>query len=136
MTVDRKNLLTWFVTAILTCLLYALAFYLQFGAPIEAAYDVNNWRIWKQHIAKTTPSPKVLLVGGSGTLFGMDSGYLEGRLGIPVVNHGLHGGMPLDWLLDVSLRYVNKDDIVVLTLEWPYLLEDYTIMNSYGLPIK
>jgi hypothetical protein len=35
----------------------------------------------------------------------MDSEYLAQRMGMPVVNHGLHGSLPLDWLLDVSLKY-------------------------------
>jgi hypothetical protein len=107
-------------------LLYALAFPLQFGAPIKAAYNVDSWRIFKQHISQTAPSPKIVLIGGSSMLFGMDSEYLEQRVGIPVVNHGLHGALPLDWLMEVSLKYVKKGDLVVMGLEWPYYLRDYT----------
>lgn len=37
--------------------------------------------------------PKVVLIGNSNLIFGIDSRILEEELGMPVVNMGLHGGL-------------------------------------------
>ena len=92
MTIHRLFLTVAALTLIAIVTLYTLAFNYQFGAPIEAGYNINNWRWLKVHIAKQTKGNRVLLVGDSNVLFGMDSAYAEQQLGRPVINMGLHGG--------------------------------------------
>jgi len=76
----------------------------------------------KTNLLKDTPSPRLIVVGGSNAAFGIDSELLEAALGMPVINVGLHGGMG-----EVSYRevgaYLRPNDIVLLLPEY-YMFGD------------
>lgn len=110
---------------ILFVALYGAAFSYQFGAPIPSSYDLSNWLVLKEDAAIKAKGNRVLLLGDSNVLFGMDSELIETRLDMPVVNLGLHGGLPLDWHLDVALRTARSGDVVVFPFVWDYYVKDY-----------
>ena len=69
-------------------------------------------------LLKNTPSPRIILVGGSNVSFGMDAGLMQRTLGIPVINDGLHAGLgvvPLRELQD----YIRAGDVIIISLEYP-----------------
>lgn len=71
----------------------------------------------KLNLLKTTPSPRIIVIGGSNIAFGIDSQLIEMAFGIPVINDGLHGGLgvaPLRELRD----YIKKGDIIIVSLEY------------------
>jgi hypothetical protein len=107
--------------------LYTIAFDYQFGAPIESGYDLFNWKLFKGHLAQQTAGKRVLIVGDSNALFGIDSAYAEKELGRPVINMALHGGFPLDAILSMALSHARNDDIVVMPLVWNYYKKDYRV---------
>ncbi len=134
MLFNRQFLFSATVVLTIIAMLYAAAFNYQFGAPLEASYDVNNWRWFKEYRAEQTKGPqRLLLLGDSNVLFGMDSRYAEQELGMPVVNMGLHGGQPLDWILSVALRQARSGDIVVLPLTFGYYVNDYRKPNDWNV---
>jgi len=104
---------------------YYCAFVYQLGAPIPASYDVANWISLKENTAQNTAGHRVLLIGDSSGVFGMDSPQLEKELGRPVVNMTLHGGLPLDWITNFAERNVRSGDIVIMPLAWPYYFRDF-----------
>lgn len=64
-----------------------------------------------------TPSPRIILAGGSNVSFGLDAELMQQKLGIPVINDGLHAGLgvaPLRELLD----HLRPGDVVILSLEY------------------
>lgn len=61
--------------------------------------------------------PKIIMVGGSSTAFGMDSALLEATLGMPVVNFGLYATLGTKLMLDLSRAGINRGDIIVLAPE-------------------
>lgn len=69
--------------------------------------------------------PRVLLVGGSSTAFGVDSERLERATGRPVVNLALNAGLGLRYILDQAAAHVRTGDLVILTPEY-WLLEGET----------
>jgi hypothetical protein len=72
----------------------------------------------KQKLLTTAPSPKVVLVGGSNLAFGVDSGMIEARIGLPVVNMGLHADIGLAYMLEEVKPYVRSDDTIVVIPEY------------------
>ncbi|MBV6396598.1 MAG: hypothetical protein HFACDABA_02198 [Anaerolineales bacterium] len=76
----------------------------------------------KTQLLKDTPSPRLIVVGGSNVAFGIDSELLEAALDMPVINAGLHGGMG-----EISYREVRASlrpgDIVLLMPEY-YMFGD------------
>ena len=114
---------------------YYSAFVYQLGAPIPASYDLLNWIYLKENAAQNTAGRRVLLIGDSSALFGIDSPQLEKELGRPVVNMSLHGGLPLDWLTDFAERNVRAGDIVVMPLNWAYYARDFNKPEDWMLSL-
>ena len=78
-----------------------------FAAPLAAAI-LGLWivappeptslltaHVDKMERLRATPSPRVVVVGGSNVAYGIDSSRLEASLGRPVVNLGTSGGLGL-----------------------------------------
>jgi hypothetical protein len=75
----------------------------------------------KRVMLDSKPSPRVILVGGSNLMFGVDSERLEESVGITVANMGVFGGLGLLAPLEVILPHVRKGDTVVLVPEYTLL---------------
>ena len=72
-------------------------------------------------------SPRLLLVGGSGTAFGVDSQLLEDSLRLPVINLAIHADLGLPFMLRQIQMVARPGDVVLLIPE--YLLgtgDNYT----------
>lgn len=94
------------------------------------------------------PSPKIVILGGSNSLYGIDSKMISDQLNMPVVNMSLQAGLPLEYVLNDAKPYIHPGDLVILPLEYEYyfdssgnnqsiarLLEIYP-RGLFSLPIK
>ena len=61
---------------------------------------------------------RIILVGGSATLFGIDAELIEKKLNIPTINLGTHAGLGLRYLLKRAARISHPDDIIILSPEY------------------
>ena len=77
----------------------------------------------KVAIAAQTTEPKLIITGGSGAHYTVDSDLLSEELGLPVVNMGLDGPLGLDVILPSILDSVQPGDVVLLIPEY-LILED------------
>ena len=73
----------------------------------------------KHALLAATPSPKVVLVGGSNLHYGINSRMLQDSLGLPVVNMGLQHSLGLRYLFDEVRESLHSGDVLMLLLE-PY----------------
>src|SRR5512134_3334134 len=105
--------------ALLAALVLGSMAFLYFG-PVPYKHQLAML-IDKRVMLDATPAPRVILVGGSNLMFGVDSALLEQSLGVPVVNMGIFGGLGLLAPLDVILPHVQPADTVVLVPEYTML---------------
>lgn len=83
----------------------------------------------KLEIAQNTSgNHRLLITGGSGAHYTVNSQVIEQGLGIPVVNLGLDGPVGLDVILPSMLEQVRSGDIVLLIPEYLILLDE----DGYG----
>src|SRR4051794_11320917 len=68
--------------------------------------------------------PRLVLVGGSGTLYGIDAELIERKTGVPTVNFGTHAGLGLRYLLTRARRELRPGDRVLLAPEYELLADD------------
>jgi len=71
----------------------------------------------KMDLLRNTPSPRVLIMGGSNTVFAINSERMQNELGLPVVNTSLHGEIVINSMREME-PYIQKGDIVVVMLEY------------------
>ena len=93
---------------------------------------LNEFPVKKQLI-RDTPSPKMVVIGGSNVAFGIDSKTLSDSLAIPVVNAGLHAGLGLRYILDANTPYLHKGDILVIMPEYGHFFNTAAWGNTTTL---
>jgi hypothetical protein len=72
----------------------------------------------KDRLIRTTPSPKIILVGGSNLAFGIDSRMMRDSLNVNVVNMGLYAKLGLRYMLAQVKPYIRPGDVVVVVPEY------------------
>lgn len=72
----------------------------------------------KVALAQTIESPKLIVTGGSGAHYTIDSEVLETELGLPVINMGIDGPVGLNLILPSVLPEVKPGDTVLLIPEY------------------
>ena len=75
----------------------------------------------KYRLLKETNDPKIIVVSGSSSAFGLDQKMLEDASGYKVVNLGLHAGFGHMFYSELAKENINAGDIVLLGYEynWP-----------------
>ncbi len=105
---------------LITAGIYYLLFQLQFGPYESTEYWLRDAYWIKRHIADHTKGQKILIVGGSNGLFGIDSAMITEKTGIPTVNMTLHAGLSPGFLLDPAKYPLNDGDMVIVPMEFDY----------------
>lgn len=84
-------------------------------------------------IAAQVEAPRRLLItGGSGAHYTLNSELIEAGLDIPVINLGIDGPVGLDVILSSILEQVRPGDIVLLIPEYLILLDDDGLGDRSG----
>jgi hypothetical protein len=88
--------------------------------------DKNHYiaaSIDKEKKLKSIKQPKIILIGGSGTAYSIDSKAIEESLKMPVVNMGLAFGLGLTYMLEEAKEGVQKGDKIIVIPEYNLPLE-------------
>ncbi|OQW64943.1 MAG: hypothetical protein BVN29_11290 [Nitrospira sp. ST-bin5] len=117
MTAYRYLIQIAFIFFTLTSM-HAGLFIYQLGAPVQAEYWLYDSAIVKHHLAAHTSTPKVLVLGGSSTLFGIDSKMIESELGLPTINLALHAGFSFNHAFREAQQFLQPHDQVILGIEY------------------
>ncbi|MFZ5911523.1 MAG: hypothetical protein ACOYYU_16035 [Chloroflexota bacterium] len=70
----------------------------------------------KTRLLQDTPSPRIIIFGGSNIAFGIDSGMIEDEFGMPVINDGLHALLGIIPLNEIR-EYIYPGDIIIISIE-------------------
>ena len=84
----------------------------QYGNSYYAVLGLKYERL------RSVEQPKIVVVGGSATAFGIDEALAEQETGMPCVSFGLYAAFGLKCMLDLSLNGIGKGDIVVIAPEF------------------
>ena len=94
------------------------AFWLNLGARTVTsgwAADINQK---KRLLADQVAGPKLLLVGGSATLFGISAREIQSQTGCPTINLGTHAALGNAYILHYAQTVAKPGDTVLLALEY------------------
>ncbi len=112
-----------FFAALLAGFLLALgitagAFYLNLGVHSNYSQWAAEINQKKRLLARQTPPPRLLLVGGSGTLFGLSARELEAQTGWRTLNLGTHAALGTTYILREAQQLAKPGDTILLVLEY------------------
>ena len=134
-SITIKTLIPWFLA---TGLAWSLGFIYNVYYGGELSW-LRKMYFQKIAIAESvTETPRLLITGGSGAHYTIDSDLIEQELGIPVINLGLDGPIGLDVILPSIIDQVKPGDIVLLVPEYLLLLDRDGIgdrSSSFGIAI-
>lgn len=102
-------------------LIFMVAVRIQLGVPTASSAWVHEIIDRKQRAAESITEPKLVLLGGSATLFGIKASVLESELGVPVINGGLHAGLGMACILREGKKMLRPGDTVMLFPEYELL---------------
>lgn len=83
--------------------------------------------------------PKIIIIGGSGCGFGIDSRIISSHFNMPVINTGTHASIGLRLQMEMFKKYISNRDIVVVIPEYGqysemfYLGGDATVLRILNL---
>jgi hypothetical protein len=78
----------------------------------------------KDSLLAKTSEPRVVIIGGSNASFGLDGQILKDSLKLNPVNMSIHGSIGLKYMLRNALRFIRKNDIVVVSPEYQQFYGD------------
>lgn len=82
---------------------------------------IKNVYVIKEYIAKQDNIKKrIIVVGGSSTLFGFNGAIIEKNTNFKFLNLGTHAGLPINYHLDKVLKMAKEGDKIFLPLEFSY----------------
>ena len=102
-------------------LIFMSAVRFQLGVPTTSSAWIKEIIDRKERAAIVIAQPKLVLLGGSSTLFGIKASVVESELGVPVINGGLHAGIGMACILREGKKMLRPGDTVMLIPEYELL---------------
>lgn len=94
---------------------------------MNLVYSINRLKHLKE--------PKMVIIGGSGCGFGIDSEVLFLHYNRPIVNTGTHAGLGLRLQIELFKDYIQAGDVVVVIPEYQQYQDHLCYGNSTALRI-
>lgn len=103
---------------LLSCTCFLSAVFIQMNAPTESSrwiYEINQA---KSNLAHSINEPKLIVLSGSNSLFGMSCKTIQEDIQIPCVNAATNAGLGLDYILSFGRSLARPGDTFLLPLEY------------------
>lgn len=120
----RDTALFALIQVILIATLVALFYDVRDVSPLSPATVIKHKRL------ADAPAPRLIFIGGSNLLFGLDSKMIEQQTSYHPVNMGLIGGLRLDYIINEIEASLRAGDIVVMSIEYNTLNVDESAEES------
>ena len=99
-----------------------------FPATPRAKTSLLFSKLDKDRLVENTPSPRLILIGGSNLTFGIDSSMIKEELELNPINTAIHISIGLMFMMDDIIDEVRPGDILILSPEY----HQFFGRNAYG----
>lgn len=105
----------------LWCLIFVSIVLLQIGIQTSGqSLWINELYTIKLSIAKSIETPKLVIVSGSSSLFGISCKMIHEETQVPCLNGATHAGLGVKYILNRAHFLVKSGDTVLLPLEYAH----------------
>lgn len=115
---------------------YFLSVYYGFFDNKNDSLSVETYFEYKEALADSIQSNKILFTSGSNNFLGIRAYQVEESFGVPSVNMAIHAGLRAEYILDRLKATLKKGDMVILPFEYSnfgYEREPSITLNKYLL---
>jgi len=103
------------------CLIFVSIVLLQIGiATSGQSLWINQLYTIKSSIAKSIETPKLVIVSGSNSLFGISCEMIHEQTQVSCLNGATHAGLGVKYILQRAHSFVKPGDTVLLPLEYAH----------------
>ena len=81
-------------------------------------------QVKKDSLLRNVSSPRIIFVGGSNLSFGLNSQLIYDSLHIYPINTAVHANLGLVYMMDHTLPFIKKNDVVVISPEYQQFYGD------------
>ena len=103
----------------------------QLGRPAPEGQWVEQAYAHKLRAAEKVAGNRMLIVGGSGAMFGLDSSALAAGLGRQVVNLSVNAGIQSAYIRHYARQAIRPGDWVLLPLEYPLFHDRFAVSYPF-----
>jgi len=82
----------------------------------------------KDSLLQNVISPRIIFIGGSNLVYGLNSQIIKDSLGLNPINTGIAATVGLIYMMENTLQYVQPGDIVVIAPEYQHFYGNF----AYG----
>ena len=114
----KKTLLHILILILIVSVSLAGIYYYQVK---KAGIDTNDFVLAlhdKSVLMEKSQSPRIVFVGGSNLVFGIDSREVMKKTGMQVVNMSMLAGYGLTFMINAAKPYIKKGDVVFVSFEY------------------
>ena len=126
MSKNSKSIIAFVAVFFFLMSAYLYLYFWQIGRPVVAEWWLKNTIEKKEILSDSTPGPRIVIISGSNSLFGISGDVIEKKTGMKVVNLALHASLDIDYLAYILRRNIRNGDIVIAPLEYEYYRRDST----------
>ena len=130
MTVPWRFIIALPLGLILGLSVFVGMLYTQLGIPTASSQWIYDISQKKEKLAADIPGPRLLIVAGSGALFGINAQLIQQQTGIPTINMGTNAGIFLDYHLYRIEKVARPDDTILLACEYEFYSKHYDSETS------
>ncbi|WP_312721901.1 hypothetical protein [Stutzerimonas kunmingensis] len=103
----------------------------QMGRPSPESQWVEQAYAHKLGAAQQVRGRRMLIVGGSGAMFGLDSVVLAKGLGLPVINLSVNAGIQSAYIRLYARQALRPGDWVLFPLEYPLFHDRFAVSYPF-----
>lgn len=103
-------------------IVFGLIFLIGILLPVTPASKNNMlaYKVQKDSLLRNVESPRIIFVGGSNLVFGLNSEMIKKELNLNPINAGLAVNLGLIYMMDDILPYIKAGDYIVLAPEYQH----------------
>lgn len=102
-------------------------------APPRITQSMVFAKVEKDSLLRSVSGPRLIVVGGSNTAYGLNSQMIKDSLGINPINTGITYELGLVYMLEATIEYVQAGDIVVLSPEYQHFFGKFAYGREFLL---
>ena len=119
----KKFLFKIFIFCIISVVVFSIVIFLP-PTPKAKNYVLFS-KIQKDSLLQNVPSPRIIFIGGSNLVYGLNSQLFKDSLALNSINTGSIATIGLSYMMDNTLPYIRSGDIVVIAPEYQQFFRSF-----------